>query len=138
MRVFLLEDVIELLRERAADIPVPLTLPDEDDLIGIEEALLIPLPYDLREFLLQLSDVVYGSLEPVTVTDPQSHTYLPEVAAIAWDAGIPRHLLPICEDKNGFYCISEEGLVSHWSAQGESKEAWNSIWQWAREVWLAS
>lgn len=36
MRVFLLEDVIELLRERAADIPVPLTLSDEDDLIGIE------------------------------------------------------------------------------------------------------
>ena len=34
--------------------------------------------------------VVYGSLEPVTVTDPQSHTYLPEVAANAWDAGVDR------------------------------------------------
>lgn len=55
----------------------------------IEEQLLINLPFELREFLLKVSDVVYGRLEPVTVTDPQSHTYLPEVTAVAWDLGLP-------------------------------------------------
>ncbi|MFE1817352.1 SMI1/KNR4 family protein, partial [Metapseudomonas otitidis] len=74
-------------------VPVPLELPDEDLLVEIEEELLINMPFGLREFLLTVSDVVYGSLEPVTVTDPQSHTYLPDVAANAWDAGVPRDLV---------------------------------------------
>ncbi|WP_263081257.1 SMI1/KNR4 family protein [Endozoicomonas sp. Mp262] len=133
-----MEDIIEILREKAVDIPAPLTLPDEDDLVSIEEELLIPLPQDLREFLLQLSDVVYGSLEPVTVTDPHSHTYLPEVAAIAWDTCVPRHLIPVCEDNGSYYCINEEGSISHWSSGEESDESWGSIWQWVREVWLES
>jgi hypothetical protein len=45
--------------------------------VEIEEQLFINIPFVFREFLLTVSDVVYGSLEPVTVTDPQSHTYLP-------------------------------------------------------------
>ena len=34
-----MEDVIDLLHELAEDVPVPLDLPDEDDLVEIEEAL---------------------------------------------------------------------------------------------------
>lgn len=53
----------------------------------IQEQILIHLPHGLREFLLTVSDVVYGHLEPVTASDPNSHTYLPEVTATAWDQG---------------------------------------------------
>ena len=78
-----MEEVIEQLRELNEPVPVPLELPDEELLVEIEEQLLINLPFELREFLLKVSDVVYGHLEPVTVTDQQSHTFLPEVAAVA-------------------------------------------------------
>jgi hypothetical protein len=83
-----MDDVIDMLRERNEPVPVPLELPDEDLLVEIEEQLYVALPDDLRAFLLTVSDVVCGRLEPVTVTDPNSHTFLPEVAAVAWSLGL--------------------------------------------------
>ena len=55
-----MEEVIEQLRELNEPVPVPLELPDDDLLVEIEEQLLINLPFGLREFLLQVSDVIYG------------------------------------------------------------------------------
>ena len=131
-----MEDVIDILRERNEPVPVPLDLPDEDLLVEIEEELLISMPDDLRFFLLTVSDVVYGKIEPVTVTDRNSHTYLPEVAAVAWSLGLPRRYLPICETNGAYYCISQDGTVLLWD-QRIGDESWENIWQWAREVWLA-
>ncbi|WP_419537009.1 SMI1/KNR4 family protein [Endozoicomonas sp.] len=133
-----MEDVIEELRERALDVSVPLELPDEDQLVEVEEQILISLPYELREFLLQVSDVIYGSIEPVTVTDPQSHTYLPEVAANAWAEGLPRELIPICECDGEYYGISEEGEVVRWADGEVTDDSWPSIWLWVRDIWLES
>ncbi|USE38513.1 SMI1/KNR4 family protein [Endozoicomonas sp. SCSIO W0465] len=131
-----MEDIIEELRECALDVSVPLELPDEDQLVEVEEQILIPLPYELREFLLQVSDVIYGSIEPVTVTDPQSHTYLPEVAANAWAEGLPRELIPICECNGEYYGISEEGEVVRWADGEVTDDSWPSIWLWAWDIWL--
>lgn len=135
-----MEEVIEQLRELNEPVPVPLELPDEEQLVEIEEQLLINLPFELREFLLKVSDVVYGRLEPVTVTDPQSHTYLPEVAAVAWDLGVPRELVPLCQDGRDYYVVDGEGEVLLWSGDEEelTDESWDSVWHWARDVWLAS
>jgi len=130
-----MEDVIDILREHNEPVPVPLELPDEDLLVEIEEELLISMPDDLRYFLLTVSDVVCGKLEPVTVTDRNSHTYLPEVAAVAWSLGLPRRYLPICESNGAYYCISQDGTVLLWD-QRISDQSWENIWQWAREVWL--
>ena len=82
------------------------------------------------------SDVVYGSLEPVTVTDPQSHTYLPDVAANAWDAGVDRSMIPICQDGDNYYLVEEDGTVVLWLAEEEliAEETWESVWHWARDV----
>lgn len=135
-----MEDVIEQLREQAEIIPVPLDLPEEEDLVLIEEELFLPLPFELREFLLKVSDVVYGTLEPVTVADPQSHTYLPEVAATAWSLGISRELIPLCETRGGYYCVSPEGDVNFINLDtGETEDdEWPSVWHWVKEVWLES
>ena len=136
-----MDDVIELLREKNEQISLPLDLPDEDLLVEIEEQLLMALPDDLREYLLDASDVVYGTLEPVTVADPRSHTYLPEVAAQAWNDGMPRHLIPICQLGDGYYCIGEEGDVHYWNGlklgkdpQGDKE--WANMAEWIRDVWL--
>ncbi|UQY36898.1 SMI1/KNR4 family protein [Pseudomonas fulva] len=133
-----MEEVIEQLRELNEPVPVPLELPDEELLVEIEEQILINLPFELREFLLKVSDVVYGRLEPVTVTDPQSHTYLPEVASVAWSLGVPRELVPICEDQGNYYCVEQDGTVLLWDGEEEdlTDDSWDSVWHWVREVWL--
>ncbi|HZJ95896.1 MAG TPA: SMI1/KNR4 family protein [Thiopseudomonas sp.] len=135
-----MEDVIDELRERNEPVPVPLELPDEETLVEIQEQILIHLPHDLREFLLTVSDVVYGHLEPVTASDPYCHTFLPEVAATAWDLGLPRHLVVVCYAEPLYYAADEEGEVFAWdSATAELlEETWESVWHWARDVWLES
>ncbi|MDP0589611.1 MAG: SMI1/KNR4 family protein [Candidatus Endonucleobacter bathymodioli] len=133
------EDVIDMLRNLAVDIPVLLKLPVDDDLLTTEETILMSLPYDLREFLLTVSDVVYGSLEPVTVADPCAHTYLPDIASQAWSIGVPRHLIPICQVDDSYYCIDGGGEVSLWTVGGDSPDIiWESIWHWAQNIWLNS
>ncbi|MBY4676956.1 SMI1/KNR4 family protein [Marinobacterium arenosum] len=134
-----MEDVYLALRENNADVLMPLELPDEDQLVEIEEQILIQLPHEYREFLLKVSDVIYGSIEPVTVADPQSHTYLPEVAATAWSLGVPRELIPVCEANGAYYCISQEGEILFWQdGELDESQCWSSIWHWAKDVWLES
>lgn len=134
-----MEAVIDELRQRAEVVPVPLELPDMDDIIDVEEQLLISLDGEFRRFLLTISDIVYGSIEPVTVSDSNSHTYLPEVAAQAWSLGVPRELVPVCETHSGYYCANEQGEIYFWQ-DGViiDEEPWGDIWQWAQGVWLES
>ena len=61
-----MEDILELLQERNQKVPVPLDLPDYDDLVDVEEAILISLPDEYKQFLLEASDIVCGSIEPAT------------------------------------------------------------------------
>lgn len=131
-----MDEIIEELRELAEDVPVPLELPEHDDTVEAEEVILLPLPWEFRQYLLTVSDVVYGYLEPVTVSDPSSHTYLPEVAAMAWSLGLPRDVFPICEADGGYYCMDPEGIVKFWRG-GFDNEQWDSIWHWVRDVWIA-
>lgn len=133
-----MEEILDLLRDNHQPVPIPLELPDEDDLIVVEEELLIPIPRDMREYLLEASDVITGTLEPVTVADPNSHTFLPEVTALAWSLGVPRHLLPLCEDHGSYYCVDPEGEVAYWVDGELTGETWDSVWQWVRDVWLES
>ena len=135
-----MEEVIEQLRELNEPVPVPLELPEEEMLVEIQEQILIHLPFQLREYLLTVSDVVYGRLEPVTASDPQSHTDLPEVTSVAWDLGVPRNLVPLCQDGDDYYVVDEESQVLLWEGStGElSDEQWDSVWHWVRDVWLES
>ena len=121
-------------------VAVPLELPEEECLVEIQEQILIHIPFGLREFLLTVSDVVYGHLEPVTASDPNAHTYLPEVTATAWDLGVPRWLVPICQDGRNYYVVDPEGEVFLWEADTEelADESWETVWHWVRDVWLES
>lgn len=131
-----MEEVLEKLKALAEKVPSPLTLPDEDELVTIEEQLLLPIPSDFRQYLLIASDVVYGHVEPAIVTDSGAHNYLPEMAAIAWSYGLPRYLLPFCETTKGYYCIDPDGLILLWEDGKFSDKQWDNLWQWIAEVWL--
>jgi hypothetical protein len=133
-----MEEILELLREHNQLVPIPLELPEQDLLVEIEEELLLPIPRDMRTYLLEASDVIYGSLEPVTVADSHAHTHLPEVAATAWSLGLPRYLLPLCETYGNYYCVEPEGEVVFWRDGDLTDETWPSVWHWVRDVWLES
>ncbi len=134
-----MEELIAELRAHSEQVPVPLELPDMDDIIDAEEQIVVSLDAEFRQFLLTVSDVVFGPLEPVTVADPNSHTYLPEVAAVAWSLGVPRELIPLCEDRGSYYCTNEVGEVVHWKDGAVTNDdPWANVWQWAEHVWLNS
>lgn len=131
-------DIIRKLRRKNQAVPVPLDLPDEDQILDIEEALLISLPKDYRQFLLKVSDLVIGSIEPATAADPHSHTYLADIMAEAWDQGVPREQIPFCAHQGGYYCLNLEEQVQLWKGDGFTDDEWSSIWDWAEDVWLNS
>ncbi len=133
-----MEEVIEQLRELNQSVPIPLELPTHEDLVEAEELLLIQLPRDYKFFLQEVGDVIYGSLEPCTVSDSQLHTYLPDVTAQAWDLGLPRHMIPICENQGDYYAITPDGEIQLWENGDFADEIWDSVWHWARDVWLQS
>jgi len=134
-----MEDVLLHLRENSVRVVIPLETPTEDQIIEAEEEILIPIPAEMREFMMKTGDIIYGTLEPVTVADPQSHTFLPEVAANAWADGVPREFIPICVSDDKYYVISQEGEILLWSLETEDAEdEWSSIWHWAKDVWMES
>ncbi|MET1254899.1 SMI1/KNR4 family protein [Aliikangiella maris] len=132
------ENVIALIQSRAIPQLVENEPPDEDELVEIEEQLLMSLPYDLREFLLLVSHHILGAIEPVTATDPNQHTFLPEVAALAWDQGLPREYLPICQLGDNYYCINSSGEIYYWQAGELTDDYWENIWDWCEAIWLAN
>ncbi len=132
------EEVISELHERNEPVPLPLGLPDMDDIIDAEEQIFLSMDSAMRQFMLTVSDVITGSLEPVTIADPQSHTYLPEVAAEAWSLGLSREMIPLCESNGDYYCVDESGQVLFWQGGEMQEEVWADVWAWAREVWLNS
>lgn len=133
-----MNEIVDQLREQNQDRFASIELPDEDDLVIIQEQLLLHLPADLKDFLLSVSDVVYGQIQPVTVTDEHASSHLPEMTFIAWDRGMPRELIPICEYLQGYYFIAQEGYIGVWGPKkGIDDDAhWDSIWEWCEVVWL--
>jgi len=130
-----MSEAVDRLRALNQSVNYPLELPGEDDLVRVEEELLLPLPAEMRRFLLEVSDLILGRLEPVTAADPLLHTYLPEVAALAWDLGLPRDMLPLCQYADGYYCVSPSGEVFYWNGEDYEGEPWSTVWQWAEEIW---
>lgn len=138
----MINEIAEMLARQSLDTAFPLELPTMDDIIEAQEAMLISVPADFRDYLLHSSNVIYGRLEPVTVADRNSHTYLPEVAADAWDKGLPREFIPLCVDGDisdkKVYCVAEDGEVLLWHGDDELEPSAEDVWQWVRDVWLES
>jgi hypothetical protein len=135
--VIQLNEVIQRLRELNEPVPKPLCLPTEGEVTALEKRLGVTFHPDYRRFLVEASDVVYGTLEPATITLPGSHTDLARVCDGAWNAmGVPKNLLPICEDNGDYYCMNAGGQVVFWSHNGASDEKWPDLAAWIEEVWL--
>jgi hypothetical protein len=86
---------------------------------------------------LEVSDVLVGALEPVTITCQTSHCDLAKIARIAWNnMGVPRDLLPICESNADYYCMDAIGKIVYWSHNGWESSGYPNLATWICEVWL--
>ena len=131
-----IHEIIEKLRQLNRPVPIPIRLPTVKEISKMEQELEVRFHPDYREYLLKASDVVYPTLEPATITNPKSHTYLPKVYQRARDWGVPQDLLPICEDNANFYCMNKEGQVLYWAHDGWTDEKWDNLATWIQDVWI--
>src|SRR5262245_5118473 len=107
-----LDEVIQELRTLNSPVPKPLRIPTSDEVTSAETELDVVFHPDYRKFLLRASDVVYGALEPATVTPDGGHTDLVQMAEEAWEElELPRELLPICCDNGDYYCMTDAGEI---------------------------
>jgi hypothetical protein len=132
-----MSEVINELRRLNQPVSKPFRLPTEDEVRAAEDQLGVKFPEDYRRYLLEASDVVYGTLEPAVVIPDSGYLNLVEVAESAWNKmDVPRNLLPICEGNGDYYCLNEKGEVQFWSHNGRTDEKWHDLVTWIKEVWI--
>lgn len=131
-----LQQAIQELRALNEPVPKPIPLPTEADVTQAEHDLGIKFQADYRTYLLTASDVVLGTLEPATITEPESHTHLGSVLEAARSYGVPESLFPFCEDNADFYCLAPDGEVVFWSHNGATDQRWPSLAAWIQQVWV--
>lgn len=132
-----LETAIEILRERNEPVPRPFRLPTESEVVAAERTLGVTFPADYRFFLLQGSDIAYGTLEPAVVIPDCGHLDLVAMVQTAWEVGVPRDHLPFCEDNGDYYCLTPDSRVVLWSHDDLFSGRWPDLAHWIQNVWLA-
>ncbi len=130
-----LDEAISNLRALNEPVPTPLRLPTESEVREAERRAGGRFHQDLRRYLLGASDVVYGTLEPVTIVGG-GHTAFVDVLKRARRWGVPDDLIPVCEDNSDFYCIASSGEVLYWSHDGVADEKWPDLATWITDVWV--
>lgn len=131
-----MEGAIRKLRLLNESAPEPLSLPTSEEVNALEQKLGVTFQLDFRRYLLEASDVCVGTLEPVTALPENADSFLPNVLEDARIYGVPKNLLPICEDNSDFYCLDEDGKVVFWSHNGAGGEKWSDLATWIVEVWI--
>jgi hypothetical protein len=129
-----LDEALATLRRLNLTVPSPLALPTESEVSEVEARTGVRFPADLRRYLLGASDVVYGTIEPVTIGG--GHTSFEAVLQNARQSGVPNEVIPICEDNGDFYCIEPSGAVVFWSHSDAAEETWPSLATWISDVWI--
>ena len=129
-------EVIAQLRNLNEPVPIPRRLPTEAEVATAEQRLGVRFHPDYRYYLLHGSDVTYGTLEPAVVTPDAGYRDLVQVATDAWKLGVPRELLPLCEDNGDYYCIDSSGKIAYWDHNGTTDESWPDLAHWIQRVWI--
>lgn len=90
-------------------------LPDDALLKAYVKELGTSFSDDYRRFLKSASNVFYGTIEPLTVTERRDmRGELAGAVAEARQLGMPDGWLPICEDNGDYYCLLPSGEVRFW------------------------
>lgn len=135
-----LEDTLLALRERNEDVPSPVAPATRAQVAQAERDLHFTFHPDFVQFLTEASDITHGTFEPGVLAEPGTHLDLLRIARSGWeDWGIPRDVLPFCEDNADFFCMRKDGSVFFWSHDGLlGPEEWPSLADWIADAWMAT
>ena len=112
-------------------------LPDDALIDSYEKELGVKFSSEHRSFLKEVSNVLYGTKDPLTVTERRAFRgELATAVAEARKLGVPNDWLPICEDNGDYYCITPSGEIKFWSLDGLTDESWPNLGAWIEEVWI--
>jgi hypothetical protein len=132
-----IREAISELRSLNEPVPKPMRLPSPEEVSMAERRIGVTFHPDYRAYLLQASDVAFGTKEPATITIPQSRNDLFQICDAAWERmGVPKDLPPFCEDNGDYYCMAGSGEIVFWSHDGRSNERWPNLATWIEEVWI--
>ncbi|MGH2664111.1 MAG: SMI1/KNR4 family protein [Actinomycetota bacterium] len=134
-----LDHAFQRLRRLNESVPRPARLPTKEEVEVLEASVGATFHPDFKRYLLEASDVVVGRKEPVTALPESDYRYLPSVVehARALEVpGVPRELMPLCEDNSDFFLMNDAGEVIFWSHDGATDERWPDLATWIDEVWI--
>lgn len=128
---------ISMLKKIRLNLPVKQDLPDDYLIENYEKEMGNAFPEDYKIFLKEASDSVFGGKEALMLTSARNHPReLIVTAKEAWNMGVPREWIPICEDNGNYYCVLNSGEVRYWSHDGVSEENWPTVGDWIKDVWI--
>lgn len=131
-----LDVVLRRLRALHRPVPIPQRLPSPAEVDAMASQLGLALHPDYRRYLLEASDVNFGTHEPATITTPHSHTHLPELVRDARELGLDPSWAPICCDNGDYFCQKPGGEIVFWSHGAETGERWPGLAAWIEDVWI--
>ncbi|MDB0529726.1 SMI1/KNR4 family protein [Ralstonia solanacearum] len=113
-------------------------LPGDDLISEYESEVGFLFPEEYKYFLKHASNIFFGTKDPLVVTrDRTDRSELRNAICEGGKMGVPHDWLPICGDNGDYYCIMPNRRVRFWSGNGVTKESWQDIATWVREVWIA-
>lgn len=131
-----LDEAFAKLRSLDEDVPIRLPLPTSEAVDAAERDLGFRFPSDFRRFLLEVSNVNVGRLEPARVDSATPYRDLRTVAKRGWAAGIPRTQLPFCMHNGDFLTIDANGQIALWCHDDESSIGFGDVASWIEERWI--
>ncbi len=133
-----LDEAFVKLREANQPVPKPLRLPTPAEVDAAERDIGVSFHPDYRRFQLEVSNVVAGVLEPAVVL-PGMMPYL-DLRKTVEDArriGVPRDVLPFCQDNGDYFFIDRAGQVGFWDHNGRvAVPLKKSLASWIVDEWL--
>lgn len=132
-----LDDVLAELKSLNQLVPIPRRLPTTEEVNCVERRLGVRFHPDYRKYLLEASNVVYGTTEPNVVVPSGTHMDLIKHAEAAWDdPRLSKDLVSICYDNGDHFCINVKGEIEFWPHDGTSDEKWADLATWIKRVWI--
>jgi hypothetical protein len=133
-----LNEVFQELRKANHPVPKPLRLPTLAEVEAAERDIGVPFHPDYRRFQLEVSDVVFGVLEPALVLPGLMPCLdLRKAVRAARQIGVPAEVLPFCENNGDYFFIDCHGGVGYWDHNGGGGTMlYKSLADWIAHEWL--
>ena len=133
-----LDQAFARLRAASETVPTPLRLPTAAEVDAAERDLGRRFHPDYRRFQLEASNIAAGTLEPALVLpDLPPYLDLRTIVQEAREIGVPKEVLPFCEDNGDYYTIDPAGRIALWDhTAGAAIPCRKSLAEWIANDWL--